>query len=164
MATLDAARGDSDVSATDLAWYLNADASTYFPAGWPNGIKTDLVGALYSVPVGSAVLPGLGSTNASTGNAALTFSSGNLGSTLNKNVNITSASVVSRAPTADSTFSIALTKTSGAFSGTFTHDSGGKATYKGTLLQKGANAGGYGHFLLAPAASGNAGAVTLKPK
>jgi hypothetical protein len=164
VAALDATQGDSDVTATDLAWYLNAGASTYFPAGWPNGIKTDLVGALYSVPVGSAVLPGLGSTNASTGNAELAFSSGNLISTLTKNMNITTASVVSRAPTTDSSFGIALTKTSGAFSGSFTHDSGGKATYKGTLLQKGANAGGYGHFLLAPAASGNAGAVTLKPK
>jgi hypothetical protein len=164
VAALDATQGDSDVTETDLAWYLNAGASTYFPAGWPNGIKTDLVGALYSVPVGSAVLPGLGSTNASTGNAELAFSSGNLISTLTKNMNITTASVVSRAPTTDSSVGIALTKTSGAFSGSFTHDSGGKAPYKGTLLQKGANAGGYGHFLLAPAASGNAGAVTLKPK
>jgi len=42
--------------------------------------------------------------------------------------------VVSRAPTTDSSFSIALTKTSGAFSGSFTHDSGGNATYKGGLL------------------------------
>jgi len=158
VATLDATQGDSDVTATDLAWYLNASASTYFPAGWPNGTKTDIVGALYSVPAGSAVLPGFGSTTASTGNAELAFWSGNLSSTLTKNMNITTASVVSRAPTTDSSFSIALTKTSGAFSGSFTHDSGGRATYKGTLLQKGANAGGYGYSLLAPAASGDAAA------
>jgi hypothetical protein len=164
VATLDADQDDSDVTATNLAWYMNAGASTYFPSGWPNGIKTDLVGALYSVPVGSAVLPGLGSTNAASGNAELMFSSGNLGSSLAKNVNITTASVVSRAPTTDSSFTVALTKTSGAFGGSFTHTGGGKATYTGTVLQKGANAGGYGYFLLAPAAAGNAGAVTLQPK
>ena len=94
----------------------------------------------------------------------MSFSGGNLGSTQTKNVNITTASVVSRAPVTDSSFSIVLTKTSGAFSGSFIHDSGGKAGYQGTVLQKGANAGGYGFFLLAPAAAGNAGAVTLQPK
>jgi hypothetical protein len=81
-----------------------------------------------------------------------------------KKVNITTASIISRAPPTDSSFSAVLAKTTGAFSGNFNHSSGGKATYKGTILQKGNNSGGYGYFLLTPATAGNAGAAYLLPK
>ena len=73
-------------------------------------------------------------------------------------------SLNSNGATADSSFSAALAKTTGTFSGNFNHSSGGKAAYKGTILQKGANSGGYGYFLLTPAMAGNAGAAYLLPK
>jgi hypothetical protein len=170
LATLDETQVDSDLTANYLDWYLNAGASNYFPAGWNVGIKTDLIGARYAVPVGSAVLPGLGATSAVNGNAELGFTGGNLTAGLTKNVNITTASIISRAPTTDSSFTAALAKTTGTFNGNFNHSSGGKAAYKGTILQKGANSGGYGYFLLTPATpstpvtAGSAGAVYLLPK
>jgi hypothetical protein len=164
LATLDETQNDSDLTASDLDWYLNAGASNYFPAGWNVGIKTDLIGARYVVPVGSAVLPGLGATSVANGNAELVFTGGNLAAGLIKKVNITTASIISRAPPTDSSFSAVLAKTTGAFSGNFNHSSGGKATYKGTILQKGNNSGGYGYFLLTPATAGNAGAAYLLPK
>jgi hypothetical protein len=57
-----------------------------------------------------------------------------------------------------------LAKTTATFSGYFNHSSGGKAAYNGTILQKGANSVGYGHFLLTPATAGSAGAAYLLPK
>ena len=49
----------------------------------------------------------------------------------------------------------------GEFSGSFTHNKQtDKPTYKGLLLQKGANARGYGWFLSAPM-NGESGGVSL---
>jgi hypothetical protein len=110
------------------------------------------------------VLPGLGATNATTGNASLTFTDGNLTSDLTKQVNITTANAVSKAPTTDLTFSFALNRTTGALSGVFNHTNGVSVSYRGTILQKGANTGGYGHFLVTPAADGGTGGVRLLPR
>ena len=73
-------------------------------------------------------------------------------------------SLNSNGATADRGFSAVPAKTTGPFSGNFSHSSGGKAAYTGTILQKGANSGGYGYFLLTPATAGNAGAAYLLPK
>jgi len=164
IATVDETNADSDVSGTDLTWFLDAAVSTYFGSGWPEGIKTDLIAARYTVPVGSAVLPGLGATNASTGNADLTFADGNLAADQIKHVNITTANAVSKAPLTDTTFGFALSKTTGVFNGTFNHTNGNIVSYKGTILQKGTNAGGYGYFLLSPALPGGTGGVRLLPR
>jgi len=164
IATVDETEVDSDVSGADLTWFLSAGVSTYYSSGWPEGIKTDLIAARYTVPVGSAVLPGLGATNATSGNASLTFTDGNLTSDLTKQVNITTANAVSKAPTTDLTFSFALNRTTGALSGVFNHTNGVSVSYRGTILQKGANTGGYGHFLVTPAADGGTGGVRLLPR
>jgi len=141
---------DSDLEAADALWLRPAlTASKMYPAGWPAGVRVDVTGASYVKPVASStvsVLRNLGAESAS-GNAALTFSDGALSGSLVKPVNISSANRVSILPAGSTAYTLTLVPTSGAFSGTFLHSRGAKANFSGVILQKGANAGGYGFFL-----------------
>jgi hypothetical protein len=60
------------------------------------------------------------------------------------------ATSVIKIPATNSSFTLAITQSSGLFSGTFTPNWTRavltKPAFKGVLLQKGASAGGYGHF------------------
>ena len=154
---------DSDVSAANLTWFLSPSISTYYPSGWPSGILVSMIGAHYAVPASSAVLPGLGLTNVTLGNADLTFTGGLLSAAQTKHVNITIANIATKAPTTDASFTFALAKATGTFSGIFYHTSGTAASYQGVVLQKGATAGGYGYFLFGPT-SGGIGRARLLPR
>jgi hypothetical protein len=50
-------------------------------------------------------------------------------------------------PIADSTFTLIINRTTGAFSGVFDHTDDTKPGYQGIIYQKGANPGGFGFFL-----------------
>jgi len=148
--TFDLDQPDSDLEAADALWLRPAiAASKMYPAGWAAGVRVDVTGASYVKPVASStvsVLRNLGAESAS-GNAALTFSDGALSGSLVKPVNISSANRVSILPAGNTAYTLTLVPTSGAFSGTFLHSRGAKANFSGVILQKGANAGGYGFFL-----------------
>ncbi|MDZ4290204.1 MAG: choice-of-anchor D domain-containing protein, partial [Prosthecobacter sp.] len=160
--TFDTTHADSDVSGTDLLWFRPAVtavttpaaaalATNRYTAGWPNGIRVDAVGALYNKAATVQTSLGLGDPNPATGNAQLVFSDGKLTSSIAKtNINI-SANVITKIPTSDASFTLIAVPTTGAFSGTFTPNwtspAVAKPAFKGILIQKGANKGGYGYFL-----------------
>lgn len=162
---------DSDVSGTDFVWYRPyLDKVQHYPFGWPEGIDVDLLGAKYAVTPGTSVLQGLSAVNPASGNADLSFSDGLLASPVDKSVNVDSANKVANAPVTDKSFTLKITPANGEFSGTFTDDGGKKPAFRGVIIQKGAQAGGYGYFLSAPPApkvidgTGQGGAVTLSKK
>ncbi|MEQ1862845.1 MAG: hypothetical protein ABMA13_23230 [Chthoniobacteraceae bacterium] len=61
--------------------------------------------------------------------------------------------------------SLMVVNGTGGFSGTFTHSPGKSVAYKGIVLNKGANKGGFGYFLSPPPRStvvgAEGGSVTL---
>jgi len=169
----DTAQANSDLAATNLRWFRPAKAGmSYYPAGWPGGILSDIVGCKFIKPVGSAVLPGLGAVNPATGNATLEMSDGLLASMISKNVNISTTNVITKAPTTDTSYAPTLTFTTGVplLGGTFTHSGSStiKPLIRGIILTKGASAGGYGFFLSpVPAGSptpGQSGGISLFAK
>ncbi|MFZ4764876.1 MAG: InlB B-repeat-containing protein, partial [Roseimicrobium sp.] len=166
----DTTQADSDVSATDLLW-LRPDVTTLTPgstaaaiaaadlytAGWPEGITVDAVGALYDKNVDVATALDLGAASP-TGNAKLTIADGKLTGTVTKttfniapHATVVGTSVVTKVPTTDTSYTLTTAQNTGAVSGTFTPNwtnaAPSKPAFKGILLQKGANKGGFGYFL-----------------
>ena len=162
LATLNDALADSDVAGTDLFWFRPYQSVHHYPWGWPEGIEVDLVGAKYAVPGSASVLPSLTSSSP---NATLTFSDGLLATSINKNVTISTSNKVTNSPVTDTSFTLAITATSGAISGTFTHSDGTKPKFSGVILQKGANRAAFGYFLTVQPKDitglGESGAVSL---
>ena len=143
---------NSDVSASNMLWIRPASSAALYTAGWPNGVSVGLVGSLYSASTYAQASLGLGPVvvGNTTGNAKIVFDDGKLASTLTKGqFNIKNNSVSFVAGTTPG-FSLAF-GLGGTFSGTFSPNwtSPGKSlpTYKGILLQKGTNQGGYGYFI-----------------
>ncbi|MDZ4289187.1 MAG: Ig-like domain-containing protein, partial [Prosthecobacter sp.] len=141
---------DSDVTATDLLWFrpaaVGATTPLYTP-GWPNGIRVNAFGALYATATKVQATLGLDVT----GNAQLFFSAGKLNPGIIKaNFKIVANTVIKPSPI-DTSFTLTLAPTTGAFSGTFTPNwptpATAKPAFKGILIQKGANKGGFGYFL-----------------
>ena len=166
MVKFDTTQADSDVSGTNLVWLRPAGVSQhYYTAGWANGILFDLVGAKFTAPTGSAVIPGLKPVDSMSGNAILTFSHGKLSADVVKNVNISTLSKVTPVSAGDTSYSVTLAPSTGMITGTFTHSDGSKPAFKGITLQKGANRGGYGFFLSTlpsgPTAQGECGEFSL---
>ncbi len=169
-----ATHADTDVAGTDFLWFRPVMAtSKYYPGGWLNGIKVNLAGAKYAVPaVGTSVLPGLGAIGSGTGNATLTMSAGKLNpDPLVNNLDVAPNNKVTAIlvpPATRPSFSLKIVATTGAISGTFTHTDGAKTAYKGVILQKGVNSGGFGYFLSVvprgPVVPGESGAVVLEAK
>jgi hypothetical protein len=152
----DTTQPDTDASATTITWFRTARAgSTYYPNGWPSGIATALIGAKYNAPSGAAALPNLAPTDLS-GNALLQISDGLLASSFTRFLNISTSNTVAKIPATDTTYTLTITPTTGILGGNFLHT--GSATIRpvlrGMILQKGANAGGYG-FFLSPVATGS---------
>jgi hypothetical protein len=165
----DTDQADSDVTGANLIWFRPAKASgTSYREGWPQGIAIAMTGAKFSVPVGTSVLPGLGATNTD-GNTVLEFRDGLLSEAITKNLNISTGNAITKVPVTDNSYALSITATRGLLGGSFLHN--GHATLRpvihGIILQKGANAGGYG-FFLSPAPAGTtdaeSGLLTLSPK
>ncbi len=156
---LDDTQPSTDLTGTDILWFRPADlpGTTRYTSGWPNGAVLDLQGAKYNVVKGTSVLPNLPATASSTlPNADLTFSDGPLSNTITKTVNVSTANAVRVTP-ADRTVTLAITSSTGAFSGKITPAGSTALDYRGVILQKGTNAGGYGYVL----GTSEAGGVSL---
>lgn len=141
---LDKDQPDTDLSGTGFFWFKPYTGGQHYAYGWPDGVTLNLVGARYAAVAGSCILPGLGSTSP---NARLTFTEGALTAPLTWTPNISTTNLVTKAPATDPTFTLALVTSSGKFSGTFAHSDHTTTSYTGVILQKGANARGYGYFL-----------------
>jgi hypothetical protein len=159
---IDLTQADSDLTGAGLLWIRPSVtqqggstpaslATQLYTDGWPDGIAVDAVGARYdntrlvqdSLRI-AAVPPG-------TGNGKLQFADGKLTGAITKaNFNI-NGSTVTKIPASDSSFTLTVMQSSGAFSGTIRPNWTPTATalpaFKGIILQKGANQGGFGFFL-----------------
>lgn len=153
---------NTDVGGTDLVWLRPAlSRARYYRAGWPSGIKVDAVGAKYlSLDFGQ------GAANATTGNASLVFTDGLLSAPVSKAVSIDPTSGARLlVPAVNPGYTFTLTAATGLFSGTFDHDNL-TDTFRGILINKGENKGGFGYFLSTPAetviGNGESGGVSLQ--
>jgi len=156
----DRAPSDSDLSGSDLLWIRPAVtqqtgatapalATQVYTPGWPSGIKVDSVGALYNKASTVQTSLGLGALNATTGNAKLQFEGVKLTAPITKtNFNVI-GNVATKIPATDSSFTLTLTgSAAGSFTGTIrTPLATALPSFKGIILQKGANQGGFGFFL-----------------
>lgn len=146
---------DSDMRSLDgLLWGRPAIGGThYYPRGWAESLKVDLIAAKYEAKNNQSILTA--STNVQirddvvSGNAELIFSKGQLGPgvELMKVAYLSKADLVTTVPDNDPTFTLKMDRKTGGFSGTFTHVDDTKPAYKGIIYQKGARAGGYGYFM-----------------
>lgn len=144
------------VSGTRVLWNRpRQTTSHYYPAGWPEGITTDLLGAVYlqaTDPKSMVKAPGGGDLQDpdEDGNVSLVINSSQWIEPLTKAANIAKVGtndVVTKVPDNDPTFTLKITRASGAISGTFTHLDDTGPEFKGILYPRGPRAGGYGHFL-----------------
>jgi hypothetical protein len=162
LAVFNSSNPETDLTADGVKWMRPfIGTSHYFPYGWPEVLRGELLGARYDATgsvvkrADNSVLPAdtdsigdeLAPPNLDTGNAQLTFGAGQLEDTLNKLVSISGTNVVTKVPDNDPTFSLIITGTTGAFTGTLTHTDDTVPAFKGIIYQKGSMAGGYGHFL-----------------
>jgi len=148
MVKLNEAEADSDMASTapGLLWFRPYLPGQWYPYGWTEGVRVDLIGAKYT-PAPATVFADLGAANPATGNTDLVFTGGLLTSSVTRFVNLTTTNVLSRAPAADASFTFTPAFTTGFIKGTFTHTDGTKPAWQGVLLQKGANRGGFGYFM-----------------
>lgn len=125
-------------------------ATQLYTEGWEQGITVGLVGALYhkAVTVQSALgLPAAGPD----GNAVLAFEGGKLLDTVAYTTFNVDGGKVVKLPSSDKRYTLTLTGNTGAMKGTFTPFWSNPGTalpaFNGVILQKGANKGGWGHFI-----------------
>jgi hypothetical protein len=163
----------------DLRWFRPAVVQPTTPNpvmdlytdGWPSGIKVDAVGALYDAT--QTAQSSLGITATASANTDLVFDN------LRYRINSTTFavrgasysprivdSVVSLLPSGTSAYTLSVVQATGAFSGTVTADATAKPPYRGIIIQKGANKGGYGHVISASLADRDpqSGGVSLTKK
>ncbi len=160
---------NTDVAGTNFLWLRPAQPrARVYPLGWPNGVKVDASGTKYASP--ASLDFGQGAVDLTNGNSTITFADGGLASSLDKVVSINpgpvAAGQVKLIPATNLTYKLSLSPGTGVFSGTVVLPSGTE-TYRGILLNKGANKGGFGYFLTTPAASygavGLGGGVSITP-
>jgi hypothetical protein len=147
---------DSDLTAQELLWFRAAAAGTgaathLYTGGWPHGIQVDALGGLYNSALKVHNALGLPAPDPVNGNAELMFTDGKLAPDITKtNFNI-SGNTVTKIPASDGSFMLTLAASTGGFSGSFVpnwaNPNSAKPGFKGILLQKGANKGGYGFFI-----------------
>jgi hypothetical protein len=169
MVQFDTTQADSDLLSTDLVWFRPAFATApNYPAGWTGGLLVNAIGAHYdnSLTVQESLGLGTGAPN----NAMLVLAEGGLTEEIVKTSFNILGNAVSKLPdpeVVDASYSLTLVPTTGYFNGTFTPNWGdasmARPLFRGALLQKGANKGGYGFFLNNGSGEANkkAGAVSL---
>ncbi len=165
--TLDDTQANTDVAGTNFFWFRPwQNKVQYYPWGWPEGIQVDLAGTkLKVVTTGVNAVSAVPNLPGQQDNAVLTFTDGQLGSALTKDVTITPTNVVTNYPTTDSSVKLTVTGSTGLISGTFLHSNGTRPSFTGAILQKGTNDGAFGFFLtVSPKVidgTGESGSVTL---
>ncbi len=146
---LDTTPANSDLTGQYVFWLRPAQTGVqWYPDGWPSNLEVNITGTKYLVPTSEALIAGLSPVNATSGNVMLQFTQGLINGLIDKRANITTAQVITRAPTTDTTFTATLAKATGILSGTFPHSDGlTKPAYTSIILKKGAVNQAYGHFL-----------------
>ena len=161
-----AADTDTDVVGANFRWLRPAlPRARYYPEGWPDGLEMTVFGTHYAGA--ASVNIGQGGSNPGAGNAALVFSDGVLDVPLHNPVSIdASTGKVKLVLAVGPVTKLSLNVVSGLFAGTINR-SGETDLFRGVLLNKGINQGGFGYFLSVPPlaydASGESGKVFLDP-
>lgn len=155
----------TDVSGSNFLWLRPVQPrARYYPAGWPNGVRVDAKGTKWANP-GSLDF-GQEEADPIAGNAMLRFASGDMVSTLLSHpVSVDPESgKVKLIPSTD-TYTLSLSAKTGVFSGSFSQ--GGTNAFRGILLKKGDNQGGFGYYLSPPpnvyGGTGLSGNVLIEP-
>ncbi|MCB1234107.1 MAG: hypothetical protein KDM91_03450, partial [Verrucomicrobiae bacterium] len=152
---------DSDVAGMDWLWLRPATpTSTLYPAGWPDGVWLDALGTFYAKP--QSLDFGQGAADPDAGNADLVFEDGKLTSVLTRAVSVDPATGAVARPIAGTDYTLKLNAKNGQFSGKFPHSDGTNPGFRGILLNKGMNRGGFGYFL-SNGTDREGGGVTLDP-
>lgn len=165
----------SDLDAAELQWFKPAIVKAkQYPAGWPQGLKPNLVGSKFIFPAGAehrSVMPGLNPVSPA-GNAEVVFTDGDLPVSITKAVNVAANNYVtvptpgadrlvfglysSRAVTDDAMADVA--SAIGRINGSFVHPvTKVRTSVEGVILQK--QGLGTGFFLGAT----HGGAITVTP-
>lgn len=159
--TVDPAQVNTDVAGVDIRWIRPAVtqitgttpvalATQLYTAGWPTGIRLDAVGTFYDKSKTIQATLDLTGTSPSSNNSQLQLTSPELASPIAvKNFAII-GNTVTKISKADKLGTLRASAATGFFSGTFTPswESFAKApSFKGILLQKGADPRGYGYFI-----------------
>lgn len=146
----DTTQADTDVSSVTMLWIRPASSAKLYTAGWPDGVTCDFIGAKYNKATNLQTSLGAGSS-APTGNVTLGFEDGKL----SPDIAISELNIVGNAITkvnaADTSFKLTATPTAALISGSF-HPNWAPLdsidpTFKGIVLQKGANKAGLGFFI-----------------
>jgi uncharacterized repeat protein (TIGR02543 family) len=145
---------DTDMTCGGLMWFRPYLNSQWYPFGWDEGILVNLIGSKYNVPPATppaTVFPDLDPVDPINGNAALRMKDGLLTSLLDAKINIAATTnKVTLASTNTTPASMSIVKTSGLFTGSFTHTNGTKPAFQGVIYQKdGMFRGGWGYFMTA---------------
>jgi hypothetical protein len=146
----------TDLVGENLYWFRPADSkSKVYPAGWPAGITTDLIGSKF-VKAGKT---DANSLFGFTGSGTLAFTQGLLAETIEKGFSITAANKVTNED-GDKSFALKVAGATGIFSGSFTPPGEKKKpAFKGVVLQKSGEASGF--FLSTATATSQGGKVTV---
>lgn len=140
----DDAAQDTDCSGTAL-WFRPHQPVEPFEHGWPEGLSLPVIGARYALAAGQALFLGLDLEAAV--NASLELAGASLPAPLRRSLWMgLGQNVIARDPS-DSGFTASLNAAMGRLSGQFSTPQSGRLTYRTVLLQKGANARGFGHFV-----------------
>ncbi|OAI56996.1 hypothetical protein AYO49_00310 [Verrucomicrobiaceae bacterium SCGC AG-212-N21] len=152
---LDTSSADSDVrkaGSGEVLWSRPfSHTAQHYPYGWAETIELDLLGAKYVATAGRSMMRAPNGAFLQTpdedGNVTLTFSEGLLSEEVVKSANLSNSDVVAKVPVNDPTFTMAVNRTTGAITGTFSHTDDTKPAYNAIIFQKGPNAGAHGYFL-----------------
>lgn len=154
---------DSDVSGLGFLWLRpELPRSPRYPDGWPGGIRVDALGTLFAFP-GSVDFT-QGAADPENGNAAFQFSDGGLGDLVAHVVSIDpDTGRLIRVPVPNRDIFPRLNRQSGWLTGRFRLEDGRLAPFRGVLLNKGANRGGFGYFIT-PGRDSEGGGMSLIPQ
>lgn len=154
---------ESDISGADFLWLRpESSRSLCYPAGWPSGVRIDALGTLYAVPDSWDF--GQGPADPDNGNAIFQFSEGGLPSLVTHFVSVDSESGrLLRVPVQNRDILPNLNRGTGWLTGRFRLEDGRSTPFRGVLLSKGANGGGFGYFVT-PGAGGQGGGMSLVPR
>ena len=147
---LDSTNAVSDlaVDLNRLRWMRPFLSNQYYPYGWPEVITTGFSAAKYTVVAGSSVLPGITPPGpGNPGNAQLHLTGGLLTANFDRGLILSNADVLTKITVGDTSYSLAITRSTGNIGGYFTHTDGTKPAYQGIIYQKGTLSAGLGFFL-----------------
>jgi hypothetical protein len=127
----------SDVDGEGLLWFRPAGPGAFYPAGWPAGIRTDLVGSHYQQLRGAPVFSGFTAANVG-GNTMLSLTDGGLGATgLDQMLHMDNNSGVRAVLPATATVALRVVPATGLFTGSFVDPATGvRGQIKGAVLKK----------------------------